>query len=195
MSFARSSDILMGEHPLYSGNDDGYDGYDGYDDELEDPRNLFRKATKGTKQSESVYSMQTGRSNSQSQSQHRNNTVDEYKDYDYRVSHYAAGQSFDPAADFNNVGPRYVPFEPQPDSEPSTPNAKEDDSKQVMVTIPGMGPEWHADELKGISKTQRRKEANWDRKHAAKGWFRGQRKCFGISRKVAVFVAFGVIIA
>ncbi|TIA87772.1 hypothetical protein E3P99_02970 [Wallemia hederae] len=193
MSFARSSDILMGDHPRYSGNDGGYD------DELDDPRNLFRKATKGTKQSESVYSMQTGRSNSQSQSQshshHLNNTEEEYKDYDYRVSHYAAGQSFDPAADFNNVGPRYIPFEPQPDSQPGTPHPKEDDSKEAMVTIPGMGPEWHADELKGISKTQRRKEANWDRKHAVKGWFRGQRKCFGISRKVAVFVAFGVLIA
>lgn len=189
-NFTRSSDILMNND--YN-NRYSYDHGDHDDDELEDPRNLFRNATKTTKQSESVYSMQSGPISDQQS--HVNHREEESKDYDYRISHYAAGQSFDPAADFNNVGPRYVPFVPQPESDPSSPNPQEDESKDRMVTVPGMGPEWHADELKGMSKAQRRKEANWDRKYAVKGWFRGQRKCFGISRKTAVFTAFGLIIA
>ncbi|TIA68765.1 hypothetical protein E3P92_03884 [Wallemia ichthyophaga] len=119
---------------------------------------------------------------------------------------YSHDNHFDPAADFNNLGPRYVPFFPQADSHPGTPATEHTqlthdgseagkDDKDGMLTVPAMGADWHADELKGISKSHRRKEANWDRKRAAKGWFRGQRKCCGISRKTAVFMAFGGIIS
>lgn len=160
-----------------------------FDKELEDPRHLFRQPTRT---SESFYSVPSG-NNSEQLNNEKNDTEEEYN---YRLNHYAAGQSFDPAADFNNVGPRYVPFSPQSDSDQDdSPNPQGSQSKGAIGTVPAMGPEWQEDEIKDMSKSHRRKEANWDRKHSIKSWFRGQRKCFGITRKTAVFIGFGVIIA
>ncbi|TIB80064.1 hypothetical protein E3Q22_02132 [Wallemia mellicola] len=176
--FMKSSDVLM------------HDNEDLEKELEEDPRNLFRRPTKTT---ESFYSVPSG-NNSEHLNYEKNDTEE---DYNYRLNQYAAGQSFDPAADFNNVGPRYVPFSPQSDSDQddSSPNLQASQSKGAIGTVPAMGPEWQEDEIKDMSKSHRRKEANWDRKHNVKSWFRGQRKCFGITRKTAVFISFGVIIA
>lgn len=206
-------DNVKNSSTLNKSSDELINNFNTYDeplpnDDLEsegsgDDRNLFRnntRLTKTTKQSESVYSMQSG--NHTESAFHGNldsNNTDE-DDYHYRIHHYQAGQSFDPAADFNNIGPRYIPFEPVVDpSIPSTPNnndnGNEENKEKSMMTVPALGPDWQADEIKNMSKSHRRQEANWERKHAIKSWFRGQRRCCGINRKTAVFISFGVIIA
>jgi hypothetical protein len=65
-----------------------------------------------------------------------------------------------------------------------------------MVTVPALGPEWKASELRGMSKAGRRESKSEARSRAITQWRRGERGCCGgwFTRRLLTFVVFGACI-
>lgn len=114
--------------------------------------------------------------------------------------------AFDIYADFNNQGPRYSTAFVQRDSGyrqvPSPSPFKEEEpgtpAGQVeLVTVPALGPEWKASELReltGKAKRERDLESFADKWHA---WNRGERGMCGpyFTRRWTAYIFFGLCIA
>ncbi|PCH40396.1 hypothetical protein WOLCODRAFT_136847 [Wolfiporia cocos MD-104 SS10] len=112
--------------------------------------------------------------------------------------------NFDIYADFNNQGPRYsnvlvndngyrpVP-EPAPTKEyqPATPNQVE------LVTVPALGPEWKASEMRDMTKAAKRERAMESFAEKWNAWNRGERGLCGqhFTRRTVVYILFGLCVA
>ncbi|OSC98021.1 hypothetical protein PYCCODRAFT_1376040 [Trametes coccinea BRFM310] len=131
-----------------------------------------------------------------------------------------AEPAWDVYADFNNAGPRYstafgiadtgyrqVPS-PTPYSRDgsayaklSTPTVGVDEpgtpSNVEMVTVPALGPEWKADELRGMSKKAKREEKMEEVATKWKQWKRGQRGLCGrwFTKRFTAWFLFGLCAA
>lgn len=114
---------------------------------------------------------------------------------------------FDVFADFNNVGPRYsTAFGSQQNAGyrqvPSPAPVKLEDQESTtgpveMVTVPALGPEWKASELRDL-KGKGKKEANReDMARKWKEWRRGERGLCGryFTRKFTVWFLFALCCA
>lgn len=66
-----------------------------------------------------------------------------------------------------------------------------------MVTVPALGPEWKASEMRAMTKHGRREDKAESRAERWKLFRRGERGLFGkkwLTRKVVVFIAFAVVV-
>ncbi|ETW82178.1 hypothetical protein HETIRDRAFT_61294 [Heterobasidion irregulare TC 32-1] len=117
---------------------------------------------------------------------------------------------WDVFADFNNTGPRYSTAFGLGQSEASyhqlpphgTPSKLDDDLSTVgpveMVTVPALGPEWKASELRDMTKAGKSEKKAERRSRQWKEFNRGQRGLLGrkwLTRRVCVFIGFGLIVA
>ncbi|KAI0076716.1 hypothetical protein K474DRAFT_1662590 [Panus rudis PR-1116 ss-1] len=115
-------------------------------------------------------------------------------------------EPFDIYADFNNAGPRYstllghdtsgyrqVPSPaPKLEEEPMTPSGPVE-----MVTVPALGPEWKASELRDMTKKGRREAKREARAQKWKEWKRGERGLCGryFTRKFLAWFLFALVCA
>lgn len=115
-------------------------------------------------------------------------------------------QGWDVFNDFNNAGPRYSDafgggirslssgYHKLP---PQTPGAIKVESEGLpegveLVTVPALGPDWKKSEIEGMRTATHRAERWDDRRRKAREWWRDQRSCFGFSRRILVFILFGL---
>jgi len=113
--------------------------------------------------------------------------------------------SWDVFADFNNAGPRYSAAFGQNEAayQPiSHPPSKYDDVASSigpveMVTVPALGPEWKASELRNMTKSGKREQKTEAQKKVWKDWRRDKRGLCGdyFTRRFTVFFVFGLCIA
>ncbi|TFK48777.1 hypothetical protein OE88DRAFT_1634014 [Heliocybe sulcata] len=119
----------------------------------------------------------------------------------------AHDDSWDVYADFNNAGPRYSTAFGQSnpagyreirsatpikhEEEISTPGTN---GPVEMVTVPALGPEWGAGELKAMTKTGKRERKAEGRMQFWKDWNRGERGLCGswFTRRFTAFFMFGL---
>jgi hypothetical protein len=113
---------------------------------------------------------------------------------------------WDVYADFNNAGPRYAPFPGKSNSsyrpiggskpEPLAPAQDPNTPGVELVTVPALGAEWKADELKAMTKRGRREAKNDERQRKWKDWNRDNTACCGgyVTRRRVVWGLFGTII-
>ncbi|KAL6301975.1 hypothetical protein BKA93DRAFT_794943 [Sparassis latifolia] len=108
-------------------------------------------------------------------------------------------------ADFNNAGPRYSSAFVSNDSgyrqvpSPSPLKLEENLNSGApveLVTVPALGPEWKAEELRGMTKAARREEARESFAQKWTAWNRGERGCCGRygTRRFTVYFVFGLCI-
>ncbi|KAF7967755.1 hypothetical protein HWV62_33199, partial [Athelia sp. TMB] len=111
-------------------------------------------------------------------------------------------EAWDVYADFNNAGPRYstVPFGTGTGyRQIPTPDGKADESgigQVEMVTVPTLGAEWKASEMRDMTKAGKREKQKEEVSKKWKGWHRGETGCCGgwLTRKVLVFILFAFAI-
>ncbi|KAH7099541.1 hypothetical protein BKA62DRAFT_709869 [Auriculariales sp. MPI-PUGE-AT-0066] len=100
--------------------------------------------------------------------------------------------------DFNNVGPRLNNTPPAFSSADSKGRKSDATTPEVeLVTVPAFGAEWNKDELKGMTKSGKRKAKTQARNDTVRAWFRGEEGACGgcFTRRLLVFVIFGLILA
>ncbi|KAJ7465072.1 hypothetical protein FB451DRAFT_1488190 [Mycena latifolia] len=106
--------------------------------------------------------------------------------------------AWDVYADFNNAGPRYSSAFGQQDtgyqSLGGTPKAEESVGPVEMVTVPALGAEWKKSELRDMTKAGKRERKAESRKQLWRDWTRGNRGGKWLTRRVIVFVCFGLIV-
>ncbi|KAJ7068985.1 hypothetical protein B0H15DRAFT_925890 [Mycena belliarum] len=105
---------------------------------------------------------------------------------------------WDVYADFNNAGPRYSSAFGQQDtgyqSLSGTSKAVESTGPVELVTVPALGAEWKKSELRDMTKAGKREKKAESRKQLWRDWTRGNRGAKWMTRKLMVFVCFGVIV-
>ncbi|KAG8807372.1 hypothetical protein FRC18_005595 [Serendipita sp. 400] len=93
-------------------------------------------------------------------------------------------------ADFNNAGPRYSSLKkndgyqtiPSPSIRPPPSVVRETDEQQPhveLVTVPALGAEWKAEELRAMTKKGRKEDRTYERQEKWKEWMRDQRGICG----------------
>ncbi|KAJ7062303.1 hypothetical protein C8F01DRAFT_127767 [Mycena amicta] len=108
---------------------------------------------------------------------------------------------WDVYADFNNAGPRYsnafggqdpTAYQSLPGA---TPRADEltHGGPVEMVTVPALGAEWGKNEMHDMTKAGKRERKAEKRQKIWRDWTRGNRGGKWLTKRVIVFVAFGVI--
>ncbi|EIW52438.1 uncharacterized protein TRAVEDRAFT_156213 [Trametes versicolor FP-101664 SS1] len=135
-------------------------------------------------------------------------------------SQAAADPAWDVYADFNNAGPRYSTafgmgddgYRQVPSPTPYSPGGAaqgqystsalrgEEPATQgnvEMVTVPALGPEWKAEEMRGMSKKAKREEKIENAAVKWKEWKRGQRGLCGkyFTRKFTAWFVFFLVAA
>ncbi|KAI0320954.1 hypothetical protein OF83DRAFT_457197 [Amylostereum chailletii] len=127
--------------------------------------------------------------------------------------HYAdeGGQEagFDVFADFNNAGPRYSSAfglggntaSYHPIGSPSAVAKHEEEASSLgpveMVTVPALGAEWKASELRDMTKRGKRERNAEKRSRSWKAFNRNEKGLFGrkwLTKRVLVFVVFFLIV-
>ncbi|KAI0754465.1 hypothetical protein C8Q80DRAFT_1266090 [Daedaleopsis nitida] len=128
--------------------------------------------------------------------------------------------AWDVYADFNNAGPKYAaafgmgdngyrqvpsptPYSPQSagfakGSAQSLQAGEQTPGGNVeMVTVPALGPEWKADELRGMSKKAKREDKMEDMSNKWKMWNRGETGLCGsyFTRRFTAWFVFGLCAA
>ncbi|KZT28726.1 hypothetical protein NEOLEDRAFT_1154261 [Neolentinus lepideus HHB14362 ss-1] len=118
--------------------------------------------------------------------------------------------NWDVYADFNNAGPRYSAAFGQTNPagyreiRAATPIKHEEEFSAAsttgpveMVTVPALGAEWGAGELKAMTKTGKRERKTESRKQLWKEWNRGERGLCGswFTRRFLAFFMFGLCCA
>ncbi|KAJ6554903.1 hypothetical protein DFH09DRAFT_1165865 [Mycena vulgaris] len=104
--------------------------------------------------------------------------------------------AWDVYADFNNAGPRYSSAFGQQDTgyqSLATPKAEESVGPVEMVTVPALGAEWKKSELRDMTKAGKREKKSESRKQLWREWTRGDRGGKWLTRRVIVFVCFGLV--
>lgn len=117
---------------------------------------------------------------------------------------------WDVYADFNNAGPRYASLKTAGDGyqEIPSPSVKSpgrpmptsgDGSNQTpveLVTVPALGAEWKAEELRAMTKKGRKEDQAFSRREKWKRWTRDETGCCGAwgTRRAIVWSLFGLII-
>ncbi|CAG8714528.1 10847_t:CDS:2, partial [Acaulospora colombiana] len=107
-----------------------------------------------------------------------------------RADDFNPEHGWDVYADFNNTGPRYSAVKTTPDGYQSIPSPAAASSRPVpsgatsngrdlengveLVTVPALGAEWKADELKAMTKKGRKEEQEYTRNERLKAWWRDQ---------------------
>ncbi|CAL1713670.1 unnamed protein product [Somion occarium] len=115
-------------------------------------------------------------------------------------------EPFDIYADFNNQGPRYSTVLGHQDSgyrPVSSPALKMNDEGSSnagpveMVTVPALGPEWKASELRDMTKSGRKEAKREQRAEKWKQWKRGERGLCGryFTRKFTAWFLFVLVCA
>jgi hypothetical protein len=113
--------------------------------------------------------------------------------------------AWDVYADFNNVGPRYSTAFGQNDAgyrQIPLPDKKGDNDADStlgpveMVTVPALGPEWKASEMRNMTKAGKREQKADTRRRMWQGWRRDEYGICGgwLTRKVLVFTLFGLCV-
>ncbi|KAJ3556762.1 hypothetical protein NM688_g1846 [Phlebia brevispora] len=98
-------------------------------------------------------------------------------------------EPFDIYADFNNTGPRYSKatfgldngYRPvnSPSFKLESDTTSNTGAPVEMVTVPALGPEWGAEEMRGMTKRGKREVVNERRAQKWKEWRRGERGLCG----------------
>ncbi|KAF7327033.1 hypothetical protein MKEN_00278300 [Mycena kentingensis (nom. inval.)] len=111
---------------------------------------------------------------------------------------------WDVYADFNNAGPRYAGAfglggqDAAYQSLPGGGTPKEAESTHggpvEMVTVPAMGAEWGKDEMRDMTRAGKRERKAEKRKKVWREFTRGDRGGKWLTKRVIVFVCFGIII-
>jgi hypothetical protein len=110
---------------------------------------------------------------------------------------------WDVYADFNNVGPKYSTAFGQNDAgyrQIPLPDKKGDvDTGSTlgpveMVTVPALGPEWKASEMRAMTKAGKKEQKSFARRKIWQDWRRDERGFCGgwLTRKLLVFTLFGL---
>ncbi|TCD65782.1 hypothetical protein EIP91_002221 [Steccherinum ochraceum] len=126
--------------------------------------------------------------------------------YDEEEAVGSKDDGFDVFADFNNAGPRYsTAFGTSntgyiPVNSPAPSKLLEDVGNTgpvEMVTVPTLGPEWKASELRELTGKISKEEARERRADKWKEWKRGERGMCGryFTRKFTVWFMFGLCVA
>jgi hypothetical protein len=117
----------------------------------------------------------------------------------------AKEENWDVFADFNNAGPRYANAFGQNDASyqpiAHQPSKLDDATSNIgpveMITVPALGPEWKASEMRGMTKRGKREQEKERSQQRWKEWRRGERGLCGkyFTRQFTVFFIFGLCIA
>lgn len=114
---------------------------------------------------------------------------------------------WDVYADFNNAGPRYSSVKAKNDGyqalpspsmrPPASVRGQEADTPVELVTVPALGAEWKAEELRAMTKKGRKEDRDYERRQKFKAWWRDEIGLCGKwgTRRTIVWLAFFLICA